>query len=41
MTGFEARKVTDIGPRPTCAMLLADFGATELRIDRTVPRRPE
>lgn len=27
----------DIGPSPLCAMLLADLGATVIRIDRVTP----
>ena len=37
-------ELAGIGPAPFCAMLLADQGATVLRIDRPgaalVPRRP-
>jgi alpha-methylacyl-CoA racemase len=30
-------ELAGIGPGPMCAMLLADLGATVLRIDRTQP----
>lgn len=37
LTGLKVVEFAGIGPGPMCAMLLADLGATVLRIDRTVP----
>jgi alpha-methylacyl-CoA racemase len=37
LTGVKVVEFTGIGPAPMCAMLLADLGATVLRIDRTEP----
>jgi len=37
LTGIRVVELTGIGPGPMCAMLLADLGATVLRIDRTEP----
>lgn len=37
LAGLKVVEFAGIGPAPMCAMLLADLGATVLRIDRTVP----
>ena len=37
LAGLKVIEMTGIGPGPMCAMLLADLGATVLRIDRTTP----
>jgi alpha-methylacyl-CoA racemase len=37
LAGIKILELTGIGPGPMCAMLLADLGATVLRIDRTQP----
>jgi alpha-methylacyl-CoA racemase len=37
LAGIRIVELTGIGPGPMCAMLLADLGATVLRIDRTEP----
>ena len=37
LAGIKIVELTGIGPGPMCAMLLADLGATVLRIDRTEP----
>ncbi|HEX6841713.1 MAG TPA: CaiB/BaiF CoA-transferase family protein [Stellaceae bacterium] len=37
LTGFKIVEMAGIGPAPMCAMLLADLGATVLRIDRQQP----
>src|SRR5438105_14850919 len=37
LAGVKVVELTGIGPGPMCAMLLADLGATVLRIDRTEP----
>ena len=37
LTGIKIVELTGIGPGPMCAMLLADLGATVLRIDRPEP----
>ena len=37
LAGIKVVELTGIGPGPMCAMLLADLGATVLRIDRTEP----
>jgi alpha-methylacyl-CoA racemase len=37
LAGIKILELTGIGPGPMCAMLLADLGATVLRIDRTAP----
>jgi alpha-methylacyl-CoA racemase len=37
LSGLKVIEFTGIGPGPMCAMLLADLGATVLRIDRTSP----
>ena len=37
LAGIKVVEFTGIGPAPMCAMLLADLGATVLRIDRTEP----
>jgi len=43
LAGLRVLELAGIGPGPFCAMMLADAGATVLRIDRpaTAPRRPE
>jgi alpha-methylacyl-CoA racemase len=35
LTGFKIVEIAGIGPAPMCAMLLADLGATVLRVERT------
>jgi len=37
LAGIKIVELTGIGPEPMCAMLLADLGATVLRIDRPEP----
>jgi alpha-methylacyl-CoA racemase len=37
LAGFKIIEMAGIGPAPMCAMLLADLGATVLRIDRQQP----
>jgi len=37
LAGIKIVELTGIGPGPMCGMLLADLGATVLRIDRTQP----
>ncbi len=37
LAGLKVIEIAGIGPGPMCAMLLADLGATVLRIDRTAP----
>jgi alpha-methylacyl-CoA racemase len=37
LAGLRVIELAGIGPGPMCAMLLADLGATVLRIDRTTP----
>jgi alpha-methylacyl-CoA racemase len=37
LAGLKVIELAGIGPGPMCAMLLADLGATVLRIDRTSP----
>ena len=37
LVGFKIIEMAGIGPAPMCAMLLADLGATVLRIDRQQP----
>ncbi len=37
LTGLRVLELASIGPGPLCAMLLADLGATVVRIDRTEP----
>ena len=37
LAGVKIVELTGIGPGPMCAMLLADLGATVLRIDRPEP----
>jgi alpha-methylacyl-CoA racemase len=37
LSGLKIVELAGIGPGPMCAMLLADLGATVLRIDRTTP----
>jgi alpha-methylacyl-CoA racemase len=37
LSGLKVIELAGIGPGPMCAMLLADLGATVLRIDRTTP----
>ena len=34
LAGIKVVELTGIGPGPMCAMLLADLGASVLRIDR-------
>ncbi len=43
LAGLRVLELAGIGPGPFCAMMLADSGATVLRIDRpgAAPRRPE
>src|SRR4051812_25523667 len=46
LTGLRIVEFAGIGPGPMCAMLLADMGATVLRLDRQAPaslgiERPE
>jgi alpha-methylacyl-CoA racemase len=38
LTGIKVVELAGIGPGPMCAMLLADLGATVLRIDRPGPQ---
>jgi len=37
LAGLKVVEFAGIGPAPMCAMLLADLGATVLRVDRTAP----
>src|SRR5579872_588451 len=37
LTGYKIIEMAGIGPAPMCAMLLADLGATVLRVDRQQP----
>ena len=37
LAGIKIVELAGIGPGPMCAMLLADLGATVLRIDRPEP----
>ena len=37
LAGIKVVELAGIGPGPMCAMLLADLGATVLRIDRKQP----
>src|ERR1700745_3352985 len=37
LAGIKVVELTGIGPGPMCAMLLADLGATVLRVDRPEP----
>lgn len=37
LVGLRVVELAGVGPAPMCAMLLADLGATVLRIDRAVP----
>ena len=37
LSGFKVVELAGIGPGPMCAVLLADLGATVLRVDRLVP----
>src|SRR3981189_1055809 len=37
LTGFKIVELAGIGPAPMCAMLLADLGATVLRVERMQP----
>ncbi|WP_149538160.1 CoA transferase [Siccirubricoccus phaeus] len=37
LAGIKVLELAGIGPAPMCAMLLADLGATVLRIDRPNP----
>jgi len=37
LAGLKVLEIAGIGPAPMCAMLLADMGATVLRVDRTEP----
>jgi alpha-methylacyl-CoA racemase len=37
LSGFKIIEMAGIGPAPMCAMLLADLGATVLRVDRQQP----
>jgi alpha-methylacyl-CoA racemase len=37
LTGFKIVEIAGIGPAPMCAMLLADLGATVLRVERMQP----
>ena len=37
LAGIKIVEFTGIGPGPMCAMLLADLGATVLRVDRPEP----
>jgi alpha-methylacyl-CoA racemase len=37
LTGYKIVEMAGIGPGPMCAMLLADLGATVLRVDRQQP----
>jgi alpha-methylacyl-CoA racemase len=40
LTGVRVLELAGIGPGPFCAMMLADSGATVLRIDRPTPAAP-
>src|SRR5713101_1348366 len=37
LSGFKIVEIAGIGPAPMCAMLLADLGATVLRVERMRP----
>ena len=37
LKGMKVIEMAGIGPGPMAAMLLADLGATVLRVDRTTP----
>ncbi|MEB2317054.1 MAG: CaiB/BaiF CoA-transferase family protein [Pseudomonadota bacterium] len=37
LAGVKVMEIAGVGPAPMCAMLLADLGATVLRIERTAP----
>lgn len=39
LTGFKVVELAGIGPGPMCAMLLADLGATVIRVDRKEPAK--
>lgn len=39
LAGFKIIELAGVGPAPICAMLLADLGASVLRIERTVPAK--
>jgi alpha-methylacyl-CoA racemase len=41
LSGIKVVEITGIGPGPFCAMMLADFGADVLRIDRSAAVRGE
>ncbi|HEY8123483.1 MAG TPA: CaiB/BaiF CoA-transferase family protein [Myxococcota bacterium] len=41
LSGIRVVEITGIGPGPFCAMMLADFGADVLRIDRSAAVRAE
>ena len=41
LSGFKVVEITGIGPGPFCAMMLADFGADVLRIDRSAAVRAQ
>jgi len=41
LAGVRVIELAGIGPAPFCAMMLADSGATVLRIDRPAPDRPD
>ena len=40
LAGLRVLELAGIGPAPFCAMMLADQGATVLRIDRPGPAGP-
>ena len=37
LAGLKVVELAGIGPGPMCAMLLADLGATVIRVDRKQP----
>ncbi|MEA2916235.1 MAG: alpha-methylacyl-CoA racemase, partial [Bradyrhizobium sp.] len=37
LAGVKVIELAALGPAPMCGMLLADMGASVLRIDRTTP----
>ena len=41
LSGIKVVEITGIGPGPFCAMMLADFGADVIRIDRSAAVRAE
>jgi len=41
LAGIRVLELAGIGPGPFCAMMLADQGATVLRIDRPGPGEPQ